>query len=218
MTKKDSFEYRFRDSIDTNKSSPLVLMIHGYGSNEDDLFSFARLLPENYKIVSLRAPYSLPYGGFSWYGINLDDSSNIKINISQAKDSILKIKDFVENELKSKYSFDINNICLIGFSQGTILSYALSLNYPNLFKRIIALSGKINMDLIDEVVKDYSDLKYFCSHGIQDQVIPVNFSRKSISWLKSQNINHTYKEYEMAHNVSQENFYDFLDWMKLNLK
>ena len=218
MTKKDSFEYRFRDSIDTNKSSPLVLMIHGYGSNEDDLFSFARLLPENYKIVSLRAPYSLPYGGFSWYDINLDDSSNIKINISQAKDSILKIKDFVENELKSKYSFDINNICLIGFSQGTILSYALSLNYPNLFKRIIALSGKINMDLIDEVVKDYSDLKYFCSHGIQDQVIPVNFSRKSISWLKSQNINHTYKEYEMAHNVSQENFYDFLDWMKLNFK
>tara|TARA_X000000368_G_C23007620_1_gene701963 strand:+ start:768 stop:1424 length:657 start_codon:yes stop_codon:yes gene_type:complete len=218
MTKKDSFEYCFRDSIDTNKSSPLVLMIHGYGSNEDDLFSFARLLPENYKIVSLRAPYSLPYGGFSWYDINLDDSSNIKINISQAKDSILKIKDFVENELKSKFSFDVNNICLIGFSQGTILSYALSLNYPNLFKKIIALSGKINTDLIDGAVKDYSDLKYFCSHGIQDQVIPVNFSRKSISWLKSQNINHTYKEYEMAHNVSQENFYDFLDWMKLNLK
>jgi len=218
MTKKDSFEYRFKDSIDTNKSSPLVLMIHGYGSNEDDLFSFARLFPENYKIVSLRAPYPLPYGGFSWYDINLDDSSNIKINISQAKDSILKIKNFVEHELKSKYSFDINNICLIGFSQGTILSYALSLNYPNLFKKTIALSGKINMDLIEESIKDYSGLKYFCSHGIQDQVIPINFSRESINWLKSQNIDYIYKEYEMAHNVSQENFYDFLDWMKLNLK
>jgi len=218
MTKKDSFEYRFRDSIDSDKLSPLVIMLHGYGSNEDDLFSFASDLPENYKIVSLRAPYSLPYGGFSWYDINLDSSSNFKINISQAKDSILKIKDFVENELKNKYSFDINNICLIGFSQGTILSYALSLNYPHLFKRIIALSGKINMDLIDEVVKDYSSLKYFCSHGIQDQVIPINFSRESINWLKSQNIDYIYKEYEMAHNVSQENFYDFLDWMKLNLK
>ena len=218
MTKKDSFEYCFRDSADTNKSSPLVLMIHGYGSNEDDLFSFARLFPENYKIVSLRAPYPLPYGGFSWYDINLDDSSNIKINISQAKNSILKIKNFVENELKSKFSFDINNICLIGFSQGTILSYALSLNYPNLFKKIIALSGKINTDLIEGSVKDYSDLKYFCSHGIQDQVIPVNFSRESINWLKSQNIDYVYKEYEMAHNISQENFCDFLDWMKLNLK
>ena len=74
------------------------------------------------------------------------------------------------------------------------------------------------MDLIEESVKDYSDLKYFCSHGIQDQVIPINFSRESINWLKSQNIDYVYKEYEMAHNVSQENFYDFLDWMKLNLK
>ena len=218
MTKKDSFEYRFRDSIDSDKLSPLVIMLHGYGSNEDDLFSFASDLPENYKIISLRAPYSLPYGGFSWYDINLDNSSNFKINISQAKDSILKIKDFVENELKNKISFDINNICLIGFSQGTILSYALSLNYPNLFKRIIALSGKINMDLIDEVVKDYSSLKFFCSHGITDQVIPVNFSRESISWLKSQNISHTYKEYDMAHSVNQKNFYDLIDWMKLNFK
>ena len=218
MTKKDSFEYRFRDSIDSDKLSPLVIMLHGYGSNEDDLFSFASDLPENYKIISLRAPYSLPYGGFSWYDINLDSSSDFKINTSQAKDSILKIKDFVENELKNKYSFDINNICLIGFSQGTILSYALSLNYPNLFKRIIALSGKINMDLIDEVVKDYSSLKFFCSHGITDQVIPVNFSRESISWLKSQNISHTYKEYDMAHSVNQKNFYDLIDWMKLNFK
>ncbi len=218
MIKKDSFEYRFRDSIDTNKSSPLVLMIHGYGSNEDDLFSFASDLPENYKIISLRAPYSLAYGGFSWYDINLDNSSNIKINISQANDSILKIKNFVENDLKNKFSFDMNNICLIGFSQGTILSYALSLNYPNLFKKIIALSGKINMDLIDKTAKDYSSLKFFCSHGVADQIIPVNFSRESISWLKSKNISHTYKEYDMAHSVSQENFYDFLDWMKLNLK
>ncbi len=216
MIKKYSFEYNFRDSIDTDKLSPLVIMLHGYGSNEADLFSFASDLPEKYKIVSLRAPYSLPYGGFSWYDINLDNSFNIKINISQANDSILKIKNFVENELKNKFSFDINNICLIGFSQGTILSYALSLNYPNLFKKIIALSGKINMDLIDKTAKDYSSLKFFFSHGITDQVIPINFSRESINWLKSQNISHTYKEYDMAHSVSQENFYDLIDWMKLN--
>ncbi len=218
MIKKDSFEYRFRDSIDTNKSSPLVLMIHGYGSNEDDLFSFASDLPKNYKIISLRAPYSLPYGGFSWYDINVDNDSNISINTFQAKDSVLKIKDFVENELKKKFSFDMNNICLIGFSQGTILSYALSLNNPNLFKKVVALSGKINMELIDQNIKDYSSLKYFCSHGTKDQVIPVSYSRESIKWLNSKNITHDYKEYEMAHSVSQENFIDFLEWMKFSIK
>ena len=220
MSDKFVFEFNFRDSNNSDELSPLVIMLHGYGSNEDDLFSFADHIPVNYKIISLRAPYSLPYGGYSWYDINSDDleAMNIKIGIEQAKASISKIKDFVKNQLPQKYSFDTEKICLIGFSQGTALSYALSLNNPDLFKNVIALSGMISMQLIDVNHKDYSSLNYFCSHGIQDQVIPVNYSRESIEWLKSKNITHVYKEYDMTHSVSQENFFDFLKWMKFNLK
>jgi len=218
MSDKFVFEFNFRDSNNSDELSPLVIMLHGYGSNEDDLFSFANYIPGNYKIVSLRAPYSLPYGGYSWYDINFDETMNIKIGIEQAKSSISKIKDFVKNQLPQKYSFDTEKICLIGFSQGTALSYALSLNNPDLFKNIVALSGMISMKLIDQVDKDYSNLNYFCSHGLQDQVIPVNYSRESIEWLKSKKISHVYKEYETAHNVSQENFFDFLEWMKFNVK
>ena len=220
MNDKFVFEFNFRDSNNSDELSPLVIMLHGYGSNEDDLFSFANHIPGNYKIISLRAPYSLPYGGYSWYDISSDDleAKKIKIGVEQAKSSISKIKDFVKNQLPKKYSFDIEKICLIGFSQGSALSYALSLNNPDLFKNVIALSGMISMQLIDENHKDYSNLNYFCSHGIQDQVIPVNYSRESIEWLKSRNITHVYKEYDMTHSVSQENFFDFLEWMKFNLK
>jgi len=220
MSDKFVFEFNFRDSNNSDELSPLVIMLHGYGSNEDDLFSFANHIPGNYKIISLRAPYSLPYGGYSWYDISSDDleAKKIKIGVEQAKSSISKIKDFVKNQLPKKYSFDIEKICLIGFSQGSALSYALSLNNPDLFKNVIALSGMISMQLIDENHKDYSNLNYFCSHGIQDQVISVNYSRESIEWLKSKNITHVYKEYDMTHSVSQENFFDFLEWMKLNLK
>ncbi len=220
MSDKFHFEFNFRDSNNSDELSPLVIMLHGYGSNEDDLFSFANHIPGNYKIISLRAPYSLPYGGYSWYDISSDDleAKKIKIGVEQAKSSISKIKDFVKNQLPKKYSFDIEKICLIGFSQGSALSYALSLNNPDLFKNVIALSGMISMQLIDENHKDYSNLNYFCSHGIQDQVISVNYSRESIEWLKSKNITHVYKEYDMTHSVSQENFFDFLEWMKFNLK
>jgi len=218
MSDKFVFEFNFRDSNNSDELSPLVIMLHGYGSNEDDLFSFANYIPGHYKIVSLRAPYSLPYGGYSWYDINFDETMNIKIGIEQAKSSISKIKDFVKNQLPQKYSFDTEKICLIGFSQGTALSYALSLNNPDLFKNVVALSGMISMKLIDQDDKDYSNLNYFCSHGLQDQVIPVNYSRESIEWLKSKKISHVYKEYETAHNVSQENFFDFLEWMKFNVK
>mgnify|MGYP006107654679 FL=1 len=218
MSDKFFFEFNFRDSNDSNELSPLVIMLHGYGSNEDDLFSFANHMPVNYKIISLRAPYSLPYGGYSWYDINMNENMNIKIDIDQAKSSISKIEDFVKNKLPQKYSFNREKICLIGFSQGTVLSYALSLNNPALFKNVIALSGMINMELIAKNDKDYPNLNYFCSHGIQDQVIPVNYSRESVDWLKSKSINHVYKEYDMAHSVSQENFFDLLKWMKFNIK
>ena len=96
MSDKFHFEFNFRDSNNSDELSPLVIMLHGYGSNEDDLFSFANHIPGNYKIISLRAPYSLPYGGYSWYDISSDDleAKKIKIGVEQAKSSISKIKDF----------------------------------------------------------------------------------------------------------------------------
>ena len=96
MSDKFHFEFNFRDSNNSDELSPLVIMLHGYGSNEDDLFSFANHIPGNYKIISLRAPYSLPFGGYSWYDINSDDleAMKIKIGVEQAKSSISKIKCF----------------------------------------------------------------------------------------------------------------------------
>ena len=112
MSDKFHFEFNFRDSNNSDELSPLVIMLHGYGSNEDDLFSFANHIPGNYKIISLRAPYSLPFGGYSWYDINSDDleAMKIKIGVEQAKSSISKIKDFVKNQLPQKYSFDKEKI------------------------------------------------------------------------------------------------------------
>ena len=48
---------------------PLLLLLHGYGSDENDLFSFAAELPNNYFVISARAPIPMqPYGN-AWYAI-----------------------------------------------------------------------------------------------------------------------------------------------------
>ena len=56
--------------------NPLLLLLHGYGSNEDDLFSFANELPDTYYIISARAPFTLQYGSYAWYSINFDANEN----------------------------------------------------------------------------------------------------------------------------------------------
>src|SRR5690606_20942781 len=106
--------------------NPLLLLLHGYGSNEQDLFSFASELPEEYFVVSARAPYDLQYGSYAWYAINFDADQNKFSDHAQAKTSRDLIAKFID-ELIENYPIDANNTTLLGFSQGTILSYAVGL-------------------------------------------------------------------------------------------
>ena len=57
------------------RKPPLLIMLHGYGSNEKDLFSFSGALPDQYTIVSLRAPINIGMG-FAWYDISFDQKGN----------------------------------------------------------------------------------------------------------------------------------------------
>jgi len=197
--------------------NPLLLLLHGYGSNEEDLFSFASELPENYFVVSVRAPYDLMYGSYAWYAINFDADENKFSDINQAKISRDLIVDFID-ELISKYPIDANNVTLIGFSQGSILSYAVALSYPEKVQRVVAMSGYLNTEIaVDNFTEnDLSKLKIFASHGTVDQVIPVEWARKTAPALNELGISIVYKEYPIGHGVSPQNFYDFKNWLECN--
>ena len=88
-------------------------MIHGYGSNEQDLFSFSRAIPENFTIVSLRGDIEIQYNGYAWYNISIDYSGNKSYDIEKAKksrDNILKSLEIC----KDIYEIDPENITLMG--------------------------------------------------------------------------------------------------------
>lgn len=214
LNKELSINYLIKESTTLNSKSPLLLLLHGYGSNEADLHSFANYLPEHYTVVSIRAPHALPSGGFAWYNINFDNDMNKFNNHNQAKNSIKLIMKFLD-ELIEKYSIESNDISLLGFSQGTILSYALGLNFPERFKKIIGFSGYIDESMVFTNTNnlDYSNLNLYISHGTQDPVIPVDWARKSIEILKKEKINHNYKEFVSGHTISPDNFYDFKSWL-----
>ena len=209
-----SLEYKVREPKILLDKNPLLLLLHGYGSNEDDLFSFASELPDEYFVISARAPYDLQYGSYAWYAINFDADQNKFSDQSQAVLSRDLVVKFLE-ELKSKFPIDSSNITLIGFSQGSILSYSIAISYPKIVQRVGALSGYLNLDTtIDNYQNnDFSGLKIFSSHGTVDQVIPVEWARKTDPILKSLGINSTYKEYPIGHGVSPQNFYDLKSWL-----
>ncbi|MDD3457913.1 MAG: phospholipase [Weeksellaceae bacterium] len=197
-----------------NTQNPkLMLLIHGYGSNEEDLFGFADAFPDDFHVVSLRATHTLSPGMYAWYEINFLDSRKFN-NIPQGIESRNKLVKFID-EFIQKENCDKENVWICGFSQGAILSYSIALNYPEKVKHISILSGYPEKEFIGEInhQKDFSKLNFFISHGTEDPVIPVEWARKGKPLLDRLNIQYQYNEYYQGHGLNQQNYNDFMNWV-----
>ena len=196
-----------------NEKSPCIVMLHGYGSNEEDLFSLVNYFPKNYIIISFRAPINLPMGGYAWSNINTPLTDQYTI-LQEAKHSLELIQQSI-NLLINHYSINNKDISLIGFSQGCILSWALAINNPKLIRRAAALSGYIVPELLNLPIKNVNNLLVFNSHGISDEIIPVEKARIIIDQIKQNNPNIIYKEYDQGHGINNDNLNDLLEWVKI---
>ena len=204
-----------RPNTDGEPNPPALFLLHGFGSNEEDLFSFAPQLPGDLFVISLRAPYEIPPYGYAWYAINFEAPRGKWNDVEQAiqsRELLLKTID----EAIVKYQLDPGRISLLGFSQGSILSYALALSYPGRIKSAIALSGYVDQEMLtsDYRDKDLSHLQIYASHGQVDMVIPVAWAQQAADFIDSLGIDHRYREFPIGHGVSQANLEDFKTWME----
>ena len=210
-----SFKVRKATTGDT--PHPCIMLLHGYGSNADDLFSFSDYLANHFTIISLEAPLETPFGGKAWYSIHFDSAQDKWSDIEEAKKSLA----FITQQLKyfiKEYDLNSKDISLMGFSQGAILSWSLLLDQPEQFRRAICISGYINTKLLEKPLNQYQNILAYASHGTNDQTIPYNWAESSINQLRKNNTNIMFNSYPDGHNVSQENFRDLLEWLsKTNL-
>ena len=85
---------KFRGPSEPNSAAtplPSFVLLHGYGSNEDDLFAFERLFPSNSAVFSLRAPLSLVQGGRAWFSIDFERPRSEWSNQEEAEQSIIQL-------------------------------------------------------------------------------------------------------------------------------
>src|SRR5215216_7137588 len=120
---------------------PLLLLLHGYGSNERDLVGLAPYLDPRFQIVSARAPHSLMPDGYSWFEIGWT-ATDITINFQQAEQSRALLIGFIA-EVLAAYGGDPAQVYLLGFSQGAIMSASVALTEPELVAGTVLMSGRI---------------------------------------------------------------------------
>lgn len=190
----------------------LLVMLHGYGSNEQDLFSFTPTLPEDWMIVSFRAPHTTQWEGFAWYDIDFNDPEKF-IDVAQAHESLNAILESIV-AIRKEYGLK-GETHLCGFSQGGVLSYALALKNPQMFSKVALLSCYPEEKILTDTVKDkkqLQNLRFFISHGTDDAVIPLEWARKGADKLYDLSCYFSFREYMNGHGVNQKNYMDLMDF------
>lgn len=208
-------QYLVREPENITPETPILFLLHGYGSNEEDLFSFVPTLPKDWLIVSFRAPKSIAYGGFAWFEINFINAEKF-IDETEANEAA---KTVLENILKitNYYGLTENPTHLCGFSQGGMIAYSLALQYPELFSKIAVLSSYPEEKLLKNIVKDkkkLEHLRFFISHGTEDSVIPLDWGRKAADLLYDLSAYFSFREYMSGHGVNQKNYMDLMEFFE----
>jgi len=190
--------------------SPALIMLHGRGANEDDLLGLAEYLDERLLIISPRAPFSFQYGGgFAWYDIEEVGKPEPKM----FAESYAKLVQFI-SDIQIGYPIDPSKLFFLGFSMGTMMSYAFSLTHPAKVAGVIANSGYVPEET--DLKFQWNEIKgkpFFVSHGLYDPVIPVSFAKRAKELLENSHADITYREYDMGHQIGEENLNDMMKWI-----
>jgi phospholipase/carboxylesterase len=210
-------EYKIRGTNSPNPQPGLILLLHGVGSNEEDLFRLAGQFPPDFIVVSARAPYTLSPGRYAWFQVDFSTGRPV-INPEQAEKSRLVLNTFV-NQLIERYQIDTGKVYMGGFSQGGIMSYSVGLTFPLKFKGIFVLSSRL-LPEVRPLIKAgaaLKQLKVFIAHGTTDTVLPLAYAHEAKAYLEELTPDMTYHEYDMAHTTSEKELADLQAWLLAGL-
>lgn len=180
---------------------PLLVLLHGYGADERDLFGLVPYLPDGIAIAALAAPLTPPWPmpGRSWYPID-DLTTRDSGSITVAAESVLA---WLDTE-----AADAASIALLGFSQGAAVSLQTLRLAPDRVQAVIALSGYAAPgDLPDDPLLRELRPPVFWGRGSHDDVIPPHLIDHTAQWLPDhselsgrvyQGLTHSISEDELA--------------------
>jgi phospholipase/carboxylesterase len=201
-----------RPQHDGTQPPPLLLMLHGFGSNERDLFSFASYLNPTFHIVAARGILNMGFG-YAWYQL-YGGPGNLRPDPLTRGRAIDVLSKFVR-DLPARLGTDPQRTYLLGFSQGAILSLALALQMPEHIAGIVPISGYLDPETIPAIEPDrLSHLRALMIHGLHDELIPIEAARQSRSFLEKTPIKLTYREYPVGHTIHSDALGLIREWLE----
>ena len=192
---------------------PTLILLHGRGTDENDLLDLTSSFDPRLLVVSIRAPFKFPYGGYTWFDIDEQNGVNAD-QLIEGCDALIKCLD----DIQQKYLVDLRRIFLFGFSMGAMMSLTVSLCNPKRFKGVVAHSGLLpQIDKLKYRWNDLNEISFFIAHGTYDPIVPVEMSRQTHQRLVDAKADVLYREYPIQHTISEESLIDAATWLQTKI-
>ena len=212
-----ALHHRSRFPAHAGQAHPTVICLHGRGSNEADLIGLAPYLDDpggapRLLWISPRAPLAL-MGGYEWYRLE-----GVGVPNPATFDAARETLDRFITEALAAYPLDPQKLFLLGFSQGSMMSYSFALAQPGRVAGVVAQSGYI--PLSSGLKVDEAGLRgkpFVITHGAHDPVIPVEWGRQARDYLVQAGADVEYHEFPMEHQVGEASLAVIAEWMKKQL-
>lgn len=188
---------------------PLIVFLHGYGENETHFLKFSKEFKNDYDVRLVRGFFDLKNDHYSFGKLNYNEDDNTWFDKKDGLYSVYKLKE----ELKGEKG----EIIFVGVSQGASLGYAMVLNYPEKFKRLVAINGYIDKNLLIERYKlNYDSINILRFNGSDDFLINPKMVGFSTNYLDSLKIENTFIEHTEGHSYTDEHLGIIKDWILNN--
>ena len=206
-----------RQSKPAGEKPPLLLLLHGVGSNERDLFTLASRLPPQFQVLSLRAPLVRAPDSYAWFDVTILPNDYL-INPEQLQRSRDTVLDLI-SQAAVAFDADPARVYLLGFSQGAILSLTLGLTQPEPIAGIVALAGRIPAEVQPWAVapERTQGLPVFLAHGRLDTVIPFGRAELARDFLEERRVALTFRPYQTQHRIPPDMLADAVAWLEEQL-
>lgn len=191
---------------------PLVVLLHGYGADERDLFALAPHLPDEFVVAAVRAPLAPPFPtpGYSWYAIDGLESRD-PAHVTASAHRLIAWTEAVADGHPA--------VGLVGFSQGGAVSLQAMRLEPQRFAFAVNLSGYATPG---ELPRDaeLAQLRppVFWGRGTHDDVIPPFLVEHTTQWLP-EHADLSGRVYPgLAHSVSEQELADVVTFLDKQLE
>jgi phospholipase/carboxylesterase len=190
----------------------LLVLFHGRGADEHDLFGVLDLLdPEQHLLgVTPRGPLSLPPGGAHWYalaGLGTPDPATFLPTYDAASSWLAELHD--------ETGIPPEGTVLGGFSQGAVMTYALGLGQDRPRPAaLVALSGFIPTVPGFELDLTPPFPRIAIGHGTYDPVIGVEWGRRAKAELEAAGAEPSYREYPLPHTIEPGFVAELQPWLR----